>query len=114
MDLLDVLRRQAGRFQCPQCGKSLANCGLELVGTTDQASLVKVTCAHCEGTRLVAVAVETEVEARPAPVRDQPMDARGAITADELLDVSLAVREHAGDLKSLLERRDMPRNDPRP
>ena len=105
MDVLDILRRQAGRFQCPKCGQSLADCELEMVTHHDDQSLVKVTCAHCKDTRLIAVAfaAETEPEAPVIDLRDQPPDELGApINADEVLDARLALAGHEGDLASLL------------
>lgn len=105
MDLLDILRRQAGRFQCPKCGESLADCELEMVAHADEQSLVKVTCAHCQDTRMIAVAIAADTEA-PAPtieVRDQPGDDLGGpITADDVLDARLALAGYEGDLASLL------------
>ncbi len=104
MDLLDILRRQAGRFQCPKCGQSLADCQLEMVAHHDDQSLVKVTCAHCQDIRVIAVAFAAETEAAPLiDVRDQPVDDLGApITADDVLDVRLALARHEGDLAGLL------------
>ena len=102
--MLDILRRQAGRFQCPKCGQSLADCQLEMVAKQDDQSLVKVTCAHCEDTRLIAVAFAAEAPSAPAiEVRDQPVDELGPpITADDVLDVRLALAGHGGDLAGLL------------
>jgi hypothetical protein len=104
VDLLDILRRQAGRFQCPKCGQSLADCQLEMVTHNEDQSLVKVTCAHCQDIRVIAVAFAAEVESAPAiDVRDQPNDDLGApITADDVLDVRLALAGHQGDLAALL------------
>ncbi len=105
MDLLDILRRQAGRFQCPTCGESLADCQLEMVAHADEQSVVKVTCAHCKDTRMIAVAIaaETEVEAPAIEVRDQPTDELGGpITTDDVLDARLALAGFEGDLASLL------------
>ena len=104
MDLLDVLRRQAGRFQCPKCGKSLADCRLELVAQADAQSLVRVTCANCEDERMIAVALAAPTETEVAePVRDQVTDELGpAISTDEVLDARLALRAYDGDLKSLV------------
>lgn len=105
MDLLDILRRQAGRFQCPKCGESLANCQLEMVAEADEQSLVRVTCAHCQDARMIAVAVAAEAEAT-APVidvRDQATDELGApITTDDVLDARLALAGFEGDLAALL------------
>jgi hypothetical protein len=101
--MLDILRRQAGRFQCPKCGQSLADCQLEMVAHQDDQSLVKVTCAHCQDMRVIAVAI---AEAETAPVvdlRDEPVDELGApITSDDVLDVRLALAGFEGDLTSLL------------
>jgi hypothetical protein len=102
VDVLDILRRQASRFQCPHCGKSLADCGLEMVAKTDDESLIRVTCVHCQEARLIAVALSPEVEAAVVPpVRDEPVEG-APITADEVLDVRLSLRQHNGDLKSLI------------
>jgi hypothetical protein len=104
MDLLDVLRRQAGRFQCPECGKSLADCRLDLVAQADAESVVRVTCAHCEHARMIAVAVAAPAEAMSTvPVRDQAAHELGeALSSDEVLDARLALATHKGDLKSLI------------
>ena len=105
MDVLDILRRQAGRFQCPQCGQSLANCQLEMVAHADEQSVVKVVCGHCQDTRLIAVAFAAETETAPPAVelRDQPVDdLGGAITSDDVLDARLALAGFEGDLASLL------------
>jgi transcription elongation factor Elf1 len=102
--MLDILRRQAGRFQCPKCGQSLADCQLEMVAQQDDQSVVKVTCAHCEDTRLIAVAFAAEAAAVPAiEVRDQTVDELGArISADDVLDARLALAGYDGDLAGLL------------
>lgn len=103
MDVLDILRRQAGRFQCPKCGESLAECQLDLVAHADDQSLVKVTCAHCQDARLIAVAFAAEVETAPVDVRDEPVEALGdPISTDEVLDVRLALANFDGDLSKLL------------
>jgi hypothetical protein len=83
----------------------MVGCELEMIAHQEEQSLVKVTCAHCKDTRLIAVAIATEAETE-APVddiRDEPTDELGpAITADDVLDVRLALAEMQGDLKSLL------------
>ena len=102
--MLDILRRQAGRFQCPKCGQSLADCQLEMVAHQDDQSLVKVTCAHCQDMRVIAVAIAAEAEAALViEVRDQPAEELGApITTDDVLDVRLALAGYEGDLAGLL------------
>jgi hypothetical protein len=76
-----------------------------MVAHHDDQSLVRVTCAHCNDTRMIAVAfaAEAETEAPVVDLRDQPTDELGApINADEVLDARLALAGHQGDLASLL------------
>jgi predicted RNA-binding Zn-ribbon protein involved in translation (DUF1610 family) len=101
VDVLDILRRQASRFQCPHCGKSLADCGLEMLAKTDDESLIRVTCAHCQDARLIAVAFSSEIQAVAPPVRDEPVEGP-QISTDDVLDVRLVLGQHDGDLNSLL------------
>src|SRR5260370_3466835 len=102
--MLDILRRQAGRFQCPKCGQSLADCKLEMVGHQDDQSRVKVTCVHCQDVRVIAVAIAAAAESAPViEVRDQPVGELGVpITTDDVLDARLALAGYEGDLASLL------------
>src|ERR1700686_2063642 len=102
--MLDILRRQAGRFQCPKGGESLADCQLEMVAHQDDQSLVKVTCAHCQDVRVIAAEIAAETAAAPViEVRDEPADELGApITTDDVLDARLALAGYEGDLASLL------------
>jgi hypothetical protein len=77
-----------------------------MVAHNDDQSLVKVTCAHCQDIRVIAVAFAAEAEAEAVPlidVRDQPSDDLGApISGDDVLDVRLALAGHQGDLAALL------------
>jgi hypothetical protein len=76
-----------------------------MVAHADEQSLVKVTCAHCQDTRMIAVAIATATEAQ-APVieiRDQRVDDLGGpITTDDVLDARLALAGFDGDLAGLL------------
>ncbi|MEA2668929.1 MAG: hypothetical protein QOJ33_1863 [Chloroflexota bacterium] len=76
-----------------------------MVAHADEQSLVKVTCAHCQDTRMIAVAVaaDAEPQAPIVEVRDQPIDQLGGpITTDDVLDARLALAGFEGDLASLL------------
>ncbi|HYM51252.1 MAG TPA: hypothetical protein VET65_11875 [Candidatus Limnocylindrales bacterium] len=84
----------------------MADCRLDLIAKTEAESLVKVTCAHCHDTRMIAVAVAGDV-ATAAPrvsVRDEPLTTDPVISADEVLDLRLLLRQHEGDFQSLLTR----------
>ena len=102
MDLLDVLRRQASRLLCPNCGKTLADCRLELVGQTGDDSVVRVTCGHCNAEQLVGVTQAPVAVATPS-VRDQRVDPQlPPINRDEVLDAKLALAAYVGDLRGIL------------
>lgn len=76
-----------------------------MVAHLEDQSLVKVTCAHCKDTRLIAVAIatETEPETPIIDIRDEPADELGQpITADDVLDARLALAGFEGDLNGLL------------
>ena len=74
-----------------------------MVAHADDQSLVKVTCAHCDDTRLIAVAFAAETEVAPIDARDEPAtELGGPITSDEVLDARLALKNFDGDLSSLL------------
>jgi hypothetical protein len=75
-----------------------------MVAQQDDQSLVRVTCAHCEDARLIAVALAAEAPAAPViDVRDQPADDLGApLTTDDVLDARLALAVYDGDLAGLL------------
>jgi hypothetical protein len=76
-----------------------------MVAHADEQSLVKVTCGHCQDTRMIAVAIatETEVQAPTVEIRDQPTEELGGpITTDDVLDARLALASFDGDLARLL------------
>lgn len=99
-----MLRRQAARYHCPDCGKTLANCGLDLVSGSDAEAVVRITCPHCEASHLVAVQAATVTAEPPPSVRDEPLPGRAPLTADDVLDARLALADHRGDLLSLLSK----------
>jgi hypothetical protein len=80
---------------------------LDLLSRDGSESLVRITCGHCQDSRLIAVAVATEV--LPVPVRDEPIDNLGLqITPDDVLDAKLALSSYLGDLRSWIERPQAP------
>jgi hypothetical protein len=72
-----------------------------MLAKTDDESLIRVTCAHCQDARLIAVAFSSEIQAVAPPVRDEPVEGP-QISTDDVLDVRLALGQHDGDLTSLL------------
>ncbi len=99
-----MLRREASRFQCPNCGKSLRDCRVEVTAHTSQTTLVRITCANCGEAQIVAAALAAEVTPTQTAARDEPIDPSSpAVGVDEVLDARLCIRDHQGDLKSLIQ-----------
>lgn len=106
MNLLELLRLQARRFRCPACGASMADCGISIVAQQGATALVRVTCASCRDENLlqVIVAGDLPVERRPRGVLEPRPQLAQPIEADELIDLHTLLRDHQGDLVSLLRR----------
>jgi hypothetical protein len=120
MDLLELLRSQAKRYRCSACGKSLADCDINILAQQGNRALVRVTCTSCNDENLLQIVFQTEgegegenegeVAAPAAQRRRRPRleidegrpDAPEPISADELLDLHVMLRDHAGDFRELV------------
>jgi hypothetical protein len=110
VDLVELLRSQARKYKCVQCGESMADCRINVLAQQGNRALVRVTCTSCKDENLLQIIFQTESElgraARPRPTMDEgrPVDAP-PITADEMLEVHELLNGHAAGFKELLARR---------
>jgi len=121
MDLLELLRSQAKRYRCAQCGKSMADCNINILAQQGNRALVRVTCASCSDENLLQIVFqsegdgETEAEgevAAPAAqhrrrrrtieIDEGRPDTPDPISSDELLDLHALLNGHSGDLRELV------------
>lgn len=121
MDLLELLRSQAKRYRCAACGKSMADCDINILAQQGNRALVRVTCTSCNDENLLQIVFQTEGEgegepegevAAPAAQRRRRRtppeldEGRPAIaepiSGDELLDLYTLLRDHSGDLRELV------------
>jgi hypothetical protein len=122
MDLLELLRSQAKRYRCSACGKSMADCDINILAQQGNRALVRVTCTSCNDENLLQIVFQTEGEAeteadgegevaapaaqrrrRRRPEIDEGLpQAQEPISADELLDLHTLLRDHAGDFRQLV------------
>jgi len=120
MDLLELLRSQAKRYRCSACGKSMADCDINILAQQGNRALVRVTCASCSDENLLQIVFQSEgegenegegeVAAPLAPRRRRPRleidegrpESPEPISADELLDLHVLLRDHAGDFRGLV------------
>lgn len=116
MDLLELLRSQAKRYRCSACGKSMADCDINILAQQGNRALVRVTCTSCNDENLLQIVFQSEGlaeadgEAVPAaqPRRRRPTIDEGRpegaepISADELLDLHNFLDRHEGGFRELV------------
>jgi hypothetical protein len=116
MDLLELLRSQARRYRCAACGKSMADCDINILAQQGNRALVRVTCTSCNDENLLQIVFQGEGEADgdegavPAaqPRRRRPTIDEGRpavadpISSDELLDLHSFLADHSGGLTELV------------
>jgi DNA-directed RNA polymerase subunit RPC12/RpoP len=115
MDLLELLRSQARRYRCAACGKSMADCDINILAQQGNRALVRVTCTACSDENLLQIVFQGEGEAEadenaPAaqPRRRRPTIDEGRpevpepISSDELLDLHSMLRDFSGGFRELV------------
>ena len=121
MSIIEFIRDRARYYNCPVCGRTLRGCDVRMLSSEDDRFTVQVTCAACDvtfimilavqGTGLEALAesqIEIEVDHEPQlPVVAEIAECRGAavrgpIELDELLDLHLMLRDFSGPLVNLV------------
>jgi hypothetical protein len=117
MDLLELLRSQARRYRCAACGKSMADCDINILAQQGNRALVRVTCTSCNDENLLQIVFQSEGEGdgdgeavipaahsrrrRPSIDEGRP-EVFEPISSDELLDLHAFLTEHSGDLRQLV------------
>jgi hypothetical protein len=119
VSIIDFIRDRARFYNCPVCGRSLKGCDIQVLSHEDERFHLQVTCAQCQVTFIVVLAiaggaveeiesVETQVQTAmveaSSPDVDEP--ALEPITIDEILDVHLYLKDYQGTLKDLLQQPD--------
>jgi hypothetical protein len=114
MSIIEFIRDRARYYNCPVCGRSLKGCEVRMLSHVDDRFTVQVTCAACQVTFIVILAIQgpgldglgeddLQVEsAGLAPAVERP----APIETDELLDVHLFLKEFKGSLTDLLKQPD--------
>ena len=108
VDLVQLLRSQARKYRCVQCGESMAECGINVLAQQGNRALVRVTCRSCNDENLLQIIFQTEAPdaAVTAPSVDEGGERVDApISGDEILELHEILAGHAGPLTELLARR---------
>jgi hypothetical protein len=124
MSIIDFIRDRARFYNCPVCGRSLKGCDIQVLSHEDERFHLQVTCAQCQVTFIVVLAIAgggvEEIESVAAQLPDVQaaamVEAEAAedeeqsdlepISVDEILDVHLYLRDFQGTLKDLLHQPD--------
>jgi len=111
VDLVELLRSQAKRYKCVQCGESMADCRINVLAQQGNRALVRVTCTACNDENLLQIIFQTEGDPgrtarrpRPTPAEEHSTEAP-PITTDEILELHELLDGHAAGFKELLARR---------
>ena len=100
MNILRFLREQAKDYSCSVCGTNHSRSEIKLLGKVDAMWIVRVTCAKCETSFKLLVAVEEKNAERPA--KKSPARARRpALTADDVIDAHELLESFEGDATAL-------------
>lgn len=110
MDILAILRANAGAFRCPMCRRSLADCKLRQLDQQGPRYTVEVTCRNCQLAWVVALELAADEEVNilveePEPPLFSSQAEVDPISSDELLEVHRALHQHTGPLTALLRER---------
>ena len=107
MSIIEFIRDRARYYNCPVCGRSLKGCDVQVLSHEDERFHLQVTCAQCQVTFIVVLAiagggVEAVETPTPEPV-DEPVAAAEPISVDEILDLHLYLKGFQGTLAELVE-----------
>ncbi len=113
MSIIEFIRDRARFYNCPVCGRSLKGCDVQVLSHEDERFHLQVTCAQCQVTFIVVLAIAggavEEIETATAQGIDQvvePVPAAEPISVDEILDLHLYLKNFQGTLKELIHQPD--------
>lgn len=120
MSMIDYIRDRARYYNCPVCGRNLRACEVRMLNHDEDRFTVQVTCAACRVSFVVVLAIQgSGVEAMledddELVIADvisatPPSAGPGPIEPDEILDLHLILKGHAGSLEDLLKAPDRSR-----
>ena len=110
MSIIEFIRDRARFYNCPVCGRSLKGCDIQVLSHEDERFHLQVTCAQCQVTFVVVLAIAggavEEVESVSTEVPDEAAFEADPISVDEILDVHLYLKSFQGTLKDLIHQPD--------
>src|SRR5260370_11825752 len=110
MSIIEFIRDRARFYNCPVCGRSLKGCDIQVLSHEDERFHLQVTCAQCQVTFIVVLAIAggavDEVESVIQEPAEEPVAAAEPISVDEILDLHLYLKSFHGTLPELVHQHD--------
>ncbi len=107
MSIIEFIRDRARFYNCPVCGRSLKGCDVQVLSQEDERFHLQVTCAQCQVTFIVVLAIAgaavEEIESIVPEPHDEPVRSPEPISVDEILDLHLFLKGYQGTLKELTQ-----------
>src|SRR5256885_5457616 len=107
MSIIEFIRDRARFYNCPVCGRSLKGCDVQVLSHEDERFHLQVTCAQCQVTFVVVLAIQGGAVEEVANVEAAaPVAAVEPISVDEILDLHLFLKGFQGTLTELIHQPD--------
>jgi len=110
MNIIAFIKDRARYYNCPACARNLESCEVKMLKQAESHLTVEVTCARCNVTFIVVLAVQYNAEDAEEVGGGEPAHVPGSdatpISPDEVLDVHDMLRDFKGSFKDLLRNHD--------
>jgi hypothetical protein len=106
MSIIEFIRDRARFYNCPVCGRSLKGCDVQVLSHQDERFHLQVTCAQCQVTFIVVLAIAGGAVEEVAEKIEEPIAEAEPISVDEILDLHLYLKSFQGTLKELVHQHD--------
>lgn len=104
MSIIEFIRDRARYYNCPVCGRSLKGCDVQVLSHEDERFHLQVTCARCQVTFVVVLAIAGGPVEEIAPAEPvEQLAVAEPISVDEILDLHLFLKSYQGTLKELVQ-----------
>jgi hypothetical protein len=103
MSIIEFIRDRARFYNCPVCGRSLKGCDVQVLSHQDERFHLQVTCAQCQVTFIVVLAIAGGAVEEVAEPVEEPVVQAEPISVDEILDLHLYLKSFQGTLKELIQ-----------
>ena len=110
MSIIEFIRDRARFYNCPVCGRSLKGCEVEVLSHEEEKFHLQVTCAQCQVTFIVVLAIAgsavDEIENVETEPVAEPLPALEPISVDEIIDLHVYLKTFQGTLTELIQQPD--------